>query len=274
MAVDSASQSAILILALHEFSVLNGVSGLDIFYAYSAAMVLLLRMLRSENLGATIQETINEDDTKPRVQELISRLQDAIKSVKKSKTMSRFANVVDKFAGVVETIRNGGKKGGSHASQARDSTSEVRRANYQTPVPIPIGTPSDLSTTAPHRGDGTLNPSSFPHPHHASTNGTAFASGQPPHLTEFPSDVHSGYSSIPPAYDQSAERTAAVPSIWPSLHPPPSSNLMPDSFVTFNGDVGDPSLIAQNYYDPLGALANGYMVNWDDLDAFVAGMEE
>ena len=280
-AVDSASQSAILIIALHEFSVLNGISGLDVFYAYHAAIVLLLRILGSENPNTTASGTNSEKFAKARVQELIVGLRKAIGGVKQSKTMTTFANVVDKFAGVVETIRNGDARNGIGNDSYAHDRPQVHLTKPQSMAPVAISSSGEPSTTALHSSDMTLHPSSssslssFP----TSLNGPTFppTGSQPIHSSiAFSSSSTNGANSTTSIIPPTSYNQPSNPSIWPSTTNPPqhSSNIMPANFVTFNGDVGDPYHMPQYYHDPLSALANGYIVNWDDLDAFVAGMKE
>lgn len=94
----SAIQIALLVLLLDKCSLLNGVIGLDIYYAYSAAMALLLRTL-------SLHRSTEEHEHKAALVDLVNKLRATVAKTKKSKTMDRFAGVMTKFANVVDNIR-------------------------------------------------------------------------------------------------------------------------------------------------------------------------
>lgn len=84
-----ASQSARLLMMLDDFGLVNGVSALDIFYAYQAAMVLLLRRLKYPSQN----------------QQMLDRLRSIMSNTRKCGTMKRFVAVVDKFSQAVNGPR-------------------------------------------------------------------------------------------------------------------------------------------------------------------------
>ncbi|KAH8658032.1 fungal-specific transcription factor domain-containing protein [Xylariales sp. PMI_506] len=103
-----ACQLTQIILLLDSFGRLNGVSSLDVFYAYSAAMVLILRLLRRPPLGKTLTSndtTANaaaeredaEEELRKGLHTMIVRLKEVVSKVEKSGTMRRFARVMTTF---------------------------------------------------------------------------------------------------------------------------------------------------------------------------------
>lgn len=100
----NACQLAQIILLLESFGLLNGVSSLDVFYAYSAAMVLILRLLRRpSNLAESDEADGREDEIQRSLRDLVSRLEGAVTKVEKSGTMRRFALVMTTFQECVST---------------------------------------------------------------------------------------------------------------------------------------------------------------------------
>ncbi|KAH8886226.1 hypothetical protein GQ53DRAFT_614420, partial [Thozetella sp. PMI_491] len=94
-----ASQLAQVILLLDSFSLLNGVSSLDVFYAYSAAMALNLRLLRRPTVlhRSSELEGPEEDEIQKCLRDLTSSLRRVVLKVEKSGTMRRFARVMTTF---------------------------------------------------------------------------------------------------------------------------------------------------------------------------------
>ncbi|POS70574.1 hypothetical protein DHEL01_v211029 [Diaporthe helianthi] len=108
-----ACQMARLILLLDSFGLIHGASGLDVFFAYSAAMVLILRSLRLDDTlqqgsGTEMEHSANsegkgmksdskgskgldEKSLQRALRELIVRLRELVLKVPKSSTMERFA---------------------------------------------------------------------------------------------------------------------------------------------------------------------------------------
>lgn len=100
--VKSASQLAFIILLLDSFDILNGLSGLDVFYAYCAAMALILRLLRSPRDAAVPDQSeaawFAEEQTQASIRTLVGKVQVVINRADKGGSMRRFARVVDTFA--------------------------------------------------------------------------------------------------------------------------------------------------------------------------------
>lgn len=113
-----ACQMARLLLLLDSFGLIHGAAGLDVFFAYSAAMVLILRSLRldtqqdgsgmktehvtnGEGMGAKHDsKTLKAADEKAllrALRDLIVRLRELVLKVPKSSTMERFARAMVTF---------------------------------------------------------------------------------------------------------------------------------------------------------------------------------
>ncbi|EEY23498.1 conserved hypothetical protein [Verticillium alfalfae VaMs.102] len=97
--VRHAVQLTYMVLFLDGFELVNGLSGLDVFYAYCAAMVLILRLLRrppaAEGAEASDQQ---EEQIQVVIRELVRKSQSVLNRTNKSGSMKRFASVVDAFA--------------------------------------------------------------------------------------------------------------------------------------------------------------------------------
>lgn len=91
--VQNACQLAKIVLLLGEFDLIKGVCGMDIFYAYSASMILILRSIREGALGPRPSKTKAQTD----LHQLIKSLWQVVFTVPKSGTMKRFAKVMAAF---------------------------------------------------------------------------------------------------------------------------------------------------------------------------------
>lgn len=99
--VSSACRIATLTLLLDRLRQLNGSTWLDVYHSYSAAMVLLLRILwvPHHNMGRSKLE--KEMSFREEAIHLVAEIRQAHKRITKSSTMRRFASVVENFADVV-----------------------------------------------------------------------------------------------------------------------------------------------------------------------------
>lgn len=115
--LEHACQLARIVILLDSFGIVHGVSGLDIFFAYSAGMVLILRSLRLEThqpdqqagslkpepgthgaeLGQHDGDEPSEKTLLVALQGLITRLREIVLCVPKCSTMRRFARVMKTF---------------------------------------------------------------------------------------------------------------------------------------------------------------------------------
>ncbi|KAI7773423.1 hypothetical protein LA080_010941 [Diaporthe eres] len=114
-----ACQMARLLLLLDSFGLIHGASGLDVFFAYSAAMVLVLRSLRvdayQQGPGVKTEHTVRMESTGQNpdytagpgeldersllvaLRDLVVRLRELVLRVPKSSTMERFARAMVTF---------------------------------------------------------------------------------------------------------------------------------------------------------------------------------
>ncbi|KAI1029195.1 hypothetical protein LB505_006274 [Fusarium chuoi] len=98
LCVKHACQLSYLMILLDHFDVINGLSGLDILYAYCSAMILILRLLRLRpGEGA---ESIGPDEVmlQSKVRRLVATLRNVINHTDKCGSMKRLAQVVDTFS--------------------------------------------------------------------------------------------------------------------------------------------------------------------------------
>ncbi|KAJ4248736.1 hypothetical protein NW762_012574 [Fusarium torreyae] len=96
--VKHACQLSYLMILLDHFDVINGLSGLDIFYAYCSAMILILRLLRLRP-GESV-ESIGPDEValQTKIRGLVATLRNVINHTDKCGSMKRLAQVVDTFS--------------------------------------------------------------------------------------------------------------------------------------------------------------------------------
>jgi proline utilization trans-activator len=99
--VSSALRVTTLILLLYDMDLLNGLTWLDIFYAYSAGMVLVLRILWTSysSLDQNLSQAEKRLTTQLRAQ--VMKLRQVLSTLKKCPTMHRFASVLENFAEAV-----------------------------------------------------------------------------------------------------------------------------------------------------------------------------
>ncbi|KAM0327474.1 hypothetical protein ACHAQA_005762 [Verticillium albo-atrum] len=94
-----AVQLTFMVLYLDGFQLVNGLSGLDVFYAYCAAMVLILRLLRRPPAPEGMDTTDSQEtQIQAVIRDLVLKSQVVLNKTEKSGSMKRFASVVDAFA--------------------------------------------------------------------------------------------------------------------------------------------------------------------------------
>ncbi|TPX11130.1 uncharacterized protein E0L32_007991 [Thyridium curvatum] len=91
LSVQNACQLTRIVLLLDSFGIVNGISGMDVFYTYCASMVLILRSLRDPTTD-TSEQTLQAE-----MRQLISASREVVLRVVKSGTMKRFARVMASF---------------------------------------------------------------------------------------------------------------------------------------------------------------------------------
>jgi len=93
--VTHAVQLCRLILLADSFDLVNGVSAMDVFYAYCGVMVLILRSLRTSSSGGYHDQ--QEARMQSELRQLIAHTREVLMRVSKCSTMKRFARVVATF---------------------------------------------------------------------------------------------------------------------------------------------------------------------------------
>lgn len=99
--VSSAFRVANLTLVLDHLNLLNGLTWLDVYYSYSAAMVLLLRVLWVPSSGSSQDILLAEKSSKDIAIQVVTAIRKALRRISKSSTTHRFSSVVERFADVV-----------------------------------------------------------------------------------------------------------------------------------------------------------------------------
>ncbi|KAF7122768.1 hypothetical protein CNMCM5793_000878 [Aspergillus hiratsukae] len=94
--VTHAVQLCRLILLADSFGLVNGISAMDVFYAYCAVMVLILRSLRISS-SASHDHDQREAHLQLELRKLIAQTREMLMRVNKCSTMKRFARVVATF---------------------------------------------------------------------------------------------------------------------------------------------------------------------------------
>ncbi|KAJ5807843.1 hypothetical protein N7474_009112 [Penicillium riverlandense] len=94
--VTHAVQLCRLILLADSFDLVNGISAMDIFYAYCGVMVLILRSLRI-SISASHCHDQHEAHLQMELRQLIAQTREVLMRVNKCSTMKRFARVVATF---------------------------------------------------------------------------------------------------------------------------------------------------------------------------------
>ncbi|CEI65565.1 unnamed protein product [Fusarium venenatum] len=98
LCVKHACQLSYLMILLDHFNVLNGLSGLDVFYAYCSAMILILRLLRLR--PGELVEGVKPDEValQSKIRRIVETLRNVINHTEKCGSMARLAQVVDTFS--------------------------------------------------------------------------------------------------------------------------------------------------------------------------------
>lgn len=244
----SAIQIALLVSLLDKCSLLNGVTGLDIYYAYSAAMVLLLRTL-------SLHRSTEEHEHDAALVGLVNELRATVAKTKKSKTMVRFAGVMTKFANVVDNIR---------AERRSDERSKQ--------------TFSRIVLTAPN---APMNDATMEEPGQAGTK--LLQTGNPKypgsHTSRFMSST--GHASAFNGDSQALAPNSSTDFTHRATNPYDQYNLPGQPFPIDSIFSGPTSGATMNFdentmpfNDTLDAIANGFPIDWDELGDLMNGQLE
>ncbi|KAF4448579.1 hypothetical protein F53441_8056 [Fusarium austroafricanum] len=98
LCVKHACQLSYLMILLDHFDVINGLSGLDIFYAYCSGMILILRLLRLRPGERAEEVGPDEVALQSKIRRLVATLRNTINHTDKCGSMKRLAQVVDTFS--------------------------------------------------------------------------------------------------------------------------------------------------------------------------------
>ncbi len=337
-----AAQLVALIVLLDKFQLVNGVSALDVFYAYSAGLVLILGLLKGPQLSRHEKSSdasnrrrltgqsgrcINDRNTHA----LIRVLRSTIGTVQKCATMKRMAGVMDKFADSV--IKDGEPSDNSHQlepilartsslkkSDGRNSARWPRRNdNHRSEqavesarsqhaadggrAPVPAGLEGNSTSNAPfwpsadqetnaERGLNGLVPTA---------NVAMYAPFRPQDFGQHSQmdSAEEGYIYIPGQQSvthmenlaqHASSMTGGTSSAlsYPAFHHPydvSRASIALDPFSNSSGMPADGSFFptmqgqSQNvdylqrssfWHDPFGTLADGQILDWADLETFLA----
>ncbi|KAJ9640755.1 hypothetical protein H2204_003044 [Knufia peltigerae] len=321
-----AAQLTALIVLLDRCQLLNGVSALDVFYAYSAGLVLILGLLRPQKQDPSSDVPVQERNSPSHESKaLISILRSTISTVQKSATMKRMAGVMDKFASSVikedqpregelnlddttgSTTAAEGLRGQQHGTETRyqvsaldqpsegvDSSPQITRRHQQRSTDLGSFWPSPGESThtgGSHShdnfissGPGGLHAShqqlEYPqHPSQMSTsgNGQFFDFGQQHQMPHMHYAGHQGHSAVgggssfhhhmQSSFDHPHNFSGASLSLEPFSNNAPG--MQPDG-TFFSGVQGQQMQQNSFWHDPFGRLVDGQILDWADLETFLA----
>ncbi|KAK5190193.1 hypothetical protein LTR92_009904 [Exophiala xenobiotica] len=330
-----AAQLVALIVLLDKFQLVNGVSALDVFYAYSAGLVLILGLLKSPHMSRHEKSSdassrrsltgysgrcINPRNTHA----LIRILRSTIGSVQKCATMKRMAGVMHKFADSV--IKDGEPSDAGHQpepivartsslkkSDARTSAVRPRRHHHrhsQAAETARSQQAADGERAPAHsglEGDTTSNEPFWPSPDQQ-TNAENGLDGMVPTAdaamyVPFRPQNFGQHSQMDSAEDGNIyipgqESAANMENLtqhgisstlsYPAFQYPydvSRASIALDPFSNSSGMQADGSFFpamqgqSQNvdylqrssfWHDPFGTLADGQILDWADLETFLA----
>ncbi|KAJ9612044.1 hypothetical protein H2200_003639 [Cladophialophora chaetospira] len=344
-----AAQLAALTVFLHENQLLNGVSALDVFYAYSAGLVLILGFLKDVDLsrhshGSELShQEVLDDGTRVEIRNdtfdrraLIQALRSTLETVEKCATMRRMAGVMERFAksvmkddilrkpahrpevahhaisaqhsGIAQRSPGSGSRGKNDANlnQASHSTGSV--------LPILNGTVSENSAQliaeynsrpTPETSQWPLSPDSAPartEQHFRPTeNSRSWVSRTEDNIQKNQSGGTLAHHSLSSMENQPHSTRQYQPhQNLRSLDNIPGNSLQREYWLNAVGQAGDvlvdpygsaaamqsdrpyslgnqahtqdagDASRASFWYDPLATLADGQIVDWADLESFLA----
>ncbi|CAK7208186.1 hypothetical protein SCUCBS95973_000018 [Sporothrix curviconia] len=137
--VYNAVQLCRLVLLADTFGLINGISAMDVFYAYCAAMVLILRSLGwATDAAADGGGGDHDHETRycGELRRLIARTREVLMRVDKCSTMKRFSRVVATFEEgsrrektAIESVAIGGSSGGDRLAGYSNPTTSHQQLN-------------------------------------------------------------------------------------------------------------------------------------------------
>lgn len=153
--VTHAVQLCRLILLADSFGLVNGISAMDVFYAYCGVMVLILRSLRISSSASHYYDQ-REAQLQLELRKLIAQTREVLMRVNKCSTMKRFARVV-------ATFEDGSRQDNIRpADGSIDRSTATGRFDHSIHAALDGGRASNLAT-ASHPGAGaSLDTTSLP----------------------------------------------------------------------------------------------------------------
>ncbi|KAL1900296.1 hypothetical protein Sste5346_002607 [Sporothrix stenoceras] len=149
LCVQNAVQLCRLVLLADSFGLINGISAMDVFYAYCATMVLILRSLN----GGSGEEASSEDNAYcAELRRLIARTRQVLMRVDKCSTMKRFSRVVATFEeGSRRAGRDDTAMSNTHPPNTTTHPTHLRRDVMASPRATSAGfpSPSQYARSAP-----------------------------------------------------------------------------------------------------------------------------
>jgi proline utilization trans-activator len=272
--VFSASRLATLILILDRCHILNGLTWLDVFYAYSAAMVLLLRILWIPHPSAARDDLEKEEAMKGQANTLVTEVRQVLKLAPKSSTMQRFASVVENFADVVTASAMANRRlrnqtampPRSRAHQRHQERSASRRVRGS----LTSSGITGIDTTAYNAGaiDPQIGPSTENVQYLRGNNGDRYSD----HYNNTPRAPPSGARNIATA-DSNAALPPTIDGIVP-FEPEPDDALTEAARVI--SSFSEEALSAGSsllWNDPLQSITQ-HIVDWNEFERFLGGLGE
>lgn len=238
--VTHAVQLCRLILLADSFGLVNGISAMDVFYAYCGVMVLILRSLRISSSASQYHDP-REARLQPELRKLIAQTREVLMRVGKCSTMKRFARVVATF------------EDGSRQDNTRPADGSTNRSTAS-------GALLEMETTR--------QASRGPHARFNHSNHTALGGGRASNLAIFPGagaslDTPSSLSvsQQEPVNVQHGHGTGIVPRLGIS-----DPFWQPNLLTSFEGEPEANSWIM----DPFLAMDGNGIVDWGDIESLLS----
>lgn len=238
--VTHAVQLCRLILLADSFSLVNGISAMDVFYAYCGVMVLILRSLRISS-SASHSHDQREAHLQLELRKLIAQTREILMRVNKCSTMKRFARVV-------ATFEDGSKQDNIRPADSSTNRSTANGALFEmgTSRQAARGPPGRFndSTHAALDGGRADNPAMFP-----GAGASLDASSSLPVLQQEPLNFQHGHGfGIMP-------RLGISDPFW-----------QPNLLTSFDGEPEANGWMM----DPFLAMDGTGVVDWGDIDSLLS----
>lgn len=238
--VTHAVQLCRLIILADSFGLVNGISAMDVFYAYCGTMVLILRSLRISSSASQYHDQ-REARLQLELRKLIAQTREVLMRVRKCSTMKRFARVV-------ATFEDGSRQDNTRPADGATNRSTASGALLET------GTTRQASRGSQAR---------FNHSIHATLDGgrasnlAIFPGVGAPLDTSFPLSV----SHQEPVNFQHGHGTGIVPRLGIS-----DPFWQPNFLTSFDGEPEANSWIMDSFL----AMDGSGVVDWGDIESLLS----